>query len=201
MNENRIFFIKPEAVTAFTKNLKGRANFNDAVSKEQKSGYEPFELVKGTDPMVLRDAQGVLYVEPYKMNYHEGKLNDARYYLDDFAEYLSTRDDVGFLTYQNSYEEGTVLNAPLSGSEPGIGRIISDIHHHLEEGEDMPQEREEINLVYYPPQHLVEELMNWKRQEGKIYTVEEYILKEHLGGDKFLKVPDPAPAVRKFKNS
>lgn len=166
---------------------------------------------------VFKTLDGTLHSEPFLLFSHiRSQLDDSYLFLDDFVEELSHRNDVAFLTYGgrfNSYEDkdSAVLFAPLQGNEENIGGIIHDIEHHLEEGEEKPEEQETIYLIYYPKKEEIEFLMNWNLQvdrnsidykKKQIFFVERHIVRNILGGEKFLKNPyiEELVIVRKFKH-
>lgn len=161
---------------------------------------------------VLMDLDGKLYCEPFLIDGGSiGCLHNDKYDLDSFAEELSHRNDIAFVTYKGRWEQekSTLLFAPLNGNEPSIGGIISDIEHHLEEGEVAPPESEEITLLYYPNEENTKMLIDFDSQiHGKTaenmknqnYFVERYILNNILNGKKFLLHPiEEEKPKRKFK--
>lgn len=165
----------------------------------------------------FKTLDGELHSEPiFLFSYPKSQLNDEEIDLDAFVEELSKRDDVAFLTYAGRWDyykgkKSTVLFAPLQGDEENIGGIIHDIEHHLEDGESIPEEKEEIFLIYYPKKDEIEYLSNWSEhidrnsfdyQKKKIFFLERHIVRNILDGEKFLKhpIPDEPIIVRKFKH-
>lgn len=141
------------------------------------------------------------------------ELDDTKYRLDEFAEALSKRDDVGFLVHLGRWAKGKpgLLKGPLRGDEEGIGGVISDLEHHLEEGESAPAEKEALNLVFYPSQEERERLFRWserkeearpENRKRKIFFMEREVVRDLLGGDAF-RIPTPeeeSVPKRKFKS-
>jgi hypothetical protein len=166
---------------------------------------------------VFKTLDGILHSEPFLLFSHiRSQLDDANFFLDDFVEELSHRNDVAFLTYSGRFnhyngKQATVLFTPLHGDEENIGGIIHDIEHHLEEGEEKPEEQETIYLIYYPKKEEIESLVNWDLhvdrnsfdyKKKQIFFVERHIVRNILGGEKFLKHPyiEEPVIVRKFKH-
>lgn len=186
-------------------------------NSEQDLNNEQYTLVKMIknphSKVAFMNLEGEIFCEPFII---DGgpicQLNDAKYHLDELAESLSKRDDVAFITYTGRWakEKSTMLGCPLTGNEPGIGGVISEMEHHLEEGESRPEEKEEMTVLYFPNKHNVEYLLKFDSGiEGKLpenakaknYFVERYILNEILQAKEFLiHPPEPEVKVRKFKH-
>jgi hypothetical protein len=145
------------------------------------------------------DSDGVKYCNPFVMDYIYANLNNKTYHLDELVEHLSERDDVGFLI-NKSYSHRTILKCPLKDDEPYLNKIIEDIpHYNAEEDND-----ECITLVYYPKGEAIEQILNWTTDNDKVsHNVDDFIVREILGGNKFLKNPTIASEIeipkRKFK--
>lgn len=162
---------------------------------------------------VWKNTKGNIYIEPFILNKY-AQLENETYFLDDLVEHLSHRDDIAFMTYMGRWdrEQSTILYGPLSGNEKGIGGVISDIEHHLEEGESEPLEKECINLIYYPKNEQINQILNWnpnvdgrspENMKKQTYNIERYIVKDILGGQKFLQNPpeiEIETPKRKFKH-
>jgi hypothetical protein len=176
-----------------------------------------FELIKMVRNVNFKFAwinlDGELKCEPFILDgCAKAQLHNNKYHIDDLAEHLSHRDDIAFITYTGRWDrnKSTLLKAPLNGNEDSIGGIISEMEHHLEEGESAPAESEEMTIVYYPGKDNIKKLIEFdsriesKLPENKInqnYFVERYILNEVLGAKKFLiEPPEVEVKVRKFKH-
>lgn len=191
-------------------NIFSNDNEKDVFNEE----YTLVKMIKNPNSKVaFMNLNGDIFCEPFII---DGapicELNDAKYHLDELAENLSKRKDVAFITYTGRWakEKSTMLGCPLNGNEPGIGGVISEMTHHLEEGESQPLEKEEITLLYFPNKYNIEYLLNFDSQvEGRLpenlknknYFVERYILNEILQAKDFLiDPPEVEVKVRKFKN-
>lgn len=177
-----------------------------------------FQLVKLIEnynsKFAWQDLEGNLHCEPFILNGSPmSELHNAKYFLDEFAEELSHRNDIAFLTYTGRWEKNssTILFAPLTGEEESIGGVISEMEHHIEEGESRPEETEELNLLYYPNQDNIQQLIDfnpriqiqipeYKKKDN--YIVERFIINTILNGEKFLINPpvEEEVIVRKFRH-
>jgi hypothetical protein len=153
------------------------------------------------------NTEGKVYTSPIMIDYRKGNASDENYYLDELAESLSKRSDVSFIAYNGNYvNDAMILHAPLKGDEEHIGGIISDIEHHLEDGESKPEAKEELTIIYYPTPEALEKILKWSiREEGTkqgIYNIESFVLNKILGSEAYLKAPlvNPEPPKRKFKH-
>lgn len=162
-----------------------------------------------------RDLKGKLHCEPFILNqYIMSELDNIHYHLDEFAEKLSQRHDVAFITYTERWSDNksTLLFAPLKGDEKDIGGVINEITHHLEEGDAEPLEKEEINLIFYPNSENIEKVLFFAQNvEGRtsentrrhVFFVERFIVRDILGGEEFYIDPNPPieeKPKRKFKH-
>lgn len=189
----------------FSKNMQNYTDIN-------------FQLVKLIEnynsKFAWQDLDGHLHCEPFVLNGSPmSELHNAKYFLDEFAEDLSHRKDVAFLTYTGRWENkpSTILFAPLTGEEESIGGVISEMEHHIEEGESRPEETEELNLLYYPNENNIQQLIDFNpRIEGQIsenkkkgnFCVERFIINTILNGEKFLIHPpvEEEVIIRKFRH-
>lgn len=160
------------------------------------------------------DIEGKIHCEPFVINGSPiSELHNTKYFLDDFAEELSHRNDIAFITHTGRWEKHppTILFAPLTGNEPTIGGVISEMEHHIEEGESWPEETEELSIIYYPNENNIQQLIEFNPGiQGKLpenknkgnYFVERLILNIILGGEKFLIHPpqEEEVIVRKFRH-
>lgn len=176
--------------------------------------YSLIKMIKNPHSKIaFMNLDGEIFSEPFLIDGSAiCELHDAKYHLDELAESLSHRDDIAFITYTGRFdqEKSTMLGCPLTGNEPSIGGVISEIEHYLEEGESQPAEKEEITLFYFPNKNNVEYLLNFdSRTHGRLpenqkagnYFVERYILNEILGAKEFLiNPPEVEVKVRKFKH-
>lgn len=193
----------PKREDMFSKNLE-----KDLFNEE----YTLVKMIKNPHgKFAWQNLEGEFFCEPFVLDGSPiSQINDAKYHLDEFAESLSKRDDVAFITYTGRWnrEKSTMLGCPLTGNEPGIGGVISEMEHHLEEGESKPEEKEDIQ--YFPNKDNIEYLLKFDSQvEGRLpenaklknYFVERYIINEILGGKSFLiEPPEVEVKVRKFKH-
>lgn len=186
--------------------------FNDA----NKEGYKFIQSVANTHHKhIYKTGDGKIYMEPIVLDSGYSNINDTTYFLDDFVEHLSKRDDIAFLTYLGRWDKHkpTLLKCPLKGDEKDIGGVIYDIEHHLEEGESQPSEKETITVVYYPKQDDIKKILAWnddidgRKKENlkrKMYFLDVYITKDLLGGQQFVQNPPELEEVdlpkRKFKH-
>lgn len=176
-----------------------------------------FELVKMVKNVNFKFAwmnlDGDLKCEPFILSgCAKAELHNNKYHIDDLAEYFSHREDIAFVTYTGRWDrdKSTLLKAPLTGKEDSIGGIISEMEHHLEEGESAPAESEEMTIVYYPNKNNIKKLIEFDSQiEGRLsenkitrnYFVERYIINEVLGAKQFLiEPPQEEVKIRKFKH-
>lgn len=195
----------PERHEMFSSNLEEDLN---------NSKFELVKMVKNPNyKFAWLDLEGNLKCEPFILDGSaKSELHNGKYHIDDLAEYLSHRSDIAFITHTGRWDEkkSTLLKAPLSGNEESIGGIISEMEHHLEEGESAPEETEEMTIVFYPNKDNVKKLIEFDSQiqsklpENKInknYFVERYILNEVLGAKQFLiEPPEQEIKLRKFKH-
>jgi hypothetical protein len=197
---------KQSTVKEFSKNPVEDINNNE---------FEIIELVENPNhKLAWKDKSLTLHCEPFILTGHiMSELDDAHYYLDDFAEALSKRSDVAFIIYTERWserEEG-LLFAPLRGDEKGIGGVINEISHHLEDGDAEPEEKEEINLVFYPNSNNLEQVLFFdcdkegrlpENKNRKVYYVERFIVRDILGGAEFYIEPEKPEVTpqRKFKH-
>lgn len=161
---------------------------------------------------VIKTEDGKEHVEPILMleNYRTG-INDQDYKLDDLVESLSQRDDVALITYLDSFEHRNkekIIPCPIKGNEEGLGYVIYDIQHHLEDGETPPLEKETVSFVYYPKKEDLDKIKSFtlkdeRRQEyvdREIYSLERFIVKDVLGLHEFsIKPVEEKEPERKFK--
>lgn len=159
------------------------------------------------------DLEGQLNSEPFIIDGSpKCELHNAKYYIDELAEHLSSAPNIAFITYNGRWDrdKSTMLFGPLSGKEESIGGVISEMEHHLEEGESHPSETEELNIVFYPNKDNIKVLIEFdsiiesrkpeNRNNGN-YFVERYIVNELLGAKEFLiEKPEEIIKVRKFKH-
>lgn len=191
----------------------------DLFSKNLQNYTDPnFQLVKRIENYALKfawqDLKGYFHCEPFTLNGSPmSELHNAKYFLDEFAEDLSHRNDVAFLTYTGRWENkpSTLLFAPLTGEEQSIGGVISEMEHHIEDGESYPEETEELNLLYYPNQNNIQQLIEFhpaihgREPENKKkdnFCVERFIINTILNGEKFLIHPpvEEEVIIRKFRH-
>lgn len=188
-----------------------------STSIEKDLNNPDFELVKMVKNVNFKFAwmnlDGELKCEPFILSgCAKAELHNDKYHIDELAEYFSHREDIAFITYTGRWdrEKSTLLKAPLTGNEESIGGIISEMEHHLEEGESAPAESEEMTIVYYPNKENIKKLIEFdskiegRLEENKItknYFVERYIINEVLGAKQFLiEPPEVEVKVRKFKH-
>ena len=186
-------------------------NFEQDLTNEE---YSLIKMIKNPHSKIaFMNLDGEIFCEPFIIDGSPiCQLNDAKYHLDELAENLSHRNDVAFITYTGRWnkEKSSLLGGPLTGNEPGIGGIISNMKHHLEEGEAQPAEKEEMTVLYFPNQTNVEYLLKFdsgvegkspENVKAKNYFVERYILNEILEAKQFLiNPPEVEVKVRKFKH-
>lgn len=181
----------------------------------QNNEFVIIELIENPNhKLAWKDKKAKLHCEPFILTSHiMSELDDAHYHLDELTQMLSLRSDVAFITYTARWaeKESSLLFGPLLGNEEGIGGIINDINHHLEEGDSEPEEKEEINLVFYPTSKNMEQVLFFDSQidgrkpenlKRKVLFVERLIVRDILGGAKFyIEPPQPEEIPkRKFKH-
>ena len=134
----------------------------------QNNEFVIIELIENPNhKLAWKDKKAKLHCEPFILTSHiMSELDDAHYHLDELTQMLSLRSDVAFITYTARWaeKESSLLFGPLLGNEEGIGGIINDINHHLEEGDSEPEEKEEINLVFYPTSKNMEQVLFFDSQ-------------------------------------
>ncbi len=213
-------------VEASEENIKMREKIRAAslIGSEQNlitrlKNYE-FLLVKRhkvTDMQLYEDVNGKLYCSPITLEHNRANLHDGNYFIDDFLEKLSKRDDVALCSFDHSNNQSTFIKCPLvedSSVSKLLGKVIYDIEHHLEENEEAPIEKEGFTIKYYPQQdeikkikdfyhsfhHINEERMLYYKE--KIYNIQEFIVRKILCGDEFYKHHPKEEIIikRKFKN-
>lgn len=186
--------------------------FNDIKSNK----YHFIQYVENShDKHIWQKGDGPIYMEPIILDSGYANINDDTYFLDDLVEHLSHRDDIAFLTHLGRWDKETVglLKCPLKGNEKGIGGVIYDIEHHLEEGDATPAEKETISVVYYPKQEDSKKIIAWheeidgrtpENRKRNIYFLDLFIIKDMLGGQQFLQKPPELTEAelpkRKFKH-
>ncbi|NCQ50302.1 hypothetical protein GW796_00065 [archaeon] len=154
---------------------------------------------------VWGDINGNLFLDPQIYNYIGANLSNGEYHLDELVEFLMSREDVAFITNSESSRyanNSKLLQCPLSLSNPSLSEIISDIpSYNSKEGND-----ETICLVFTPNTEQIKKMMNWeiKKETNYIHNLENYVIRELLGCEKFRKVPvvevEPVVPKRKFKS-
>lgn len=227
INEYHYMLVKSSTLDMIRK--YGKLPFLAAIDKQstvkefsknpvQDVNNDEFEIIERLEnpnnKLAWKDKSLTLNCEPFILTSHiMSELDDAHYHLDDFAEKLSKRSDVAFITYTerwSEHEEG-LLFAPLNGDEKGIGGVINEITHHLEDGDSEPEEQEEINLVFYPSSTNLEQVLFFDRdKEGRlpqnrnrgVYFVDRFIVRDILGGHEFYIEPEKPEETpkRKFKH-
>ncbi len=191
---------------------KEAQSLNDFVNKKcfnhsDDSQYEFIQFVHNKNHLkVWKDSKGEMCMTPFVFDYISANLDNGTYHLDSLIEHLMQRDDVAFIINISRWaeDECKLLKCPLSENEPGLNRIISDIPgYNAEEGKD-----ETITLVYYPKPEHIDSIMNWEHDKndrgGRIWNLDNYIVRDLLGCDKFSKKPiletESVVPKRKFKN-
>lgn len=185
-------------------------NFENSLNDSE---YTLIKLIKNPNSKIAwMDIEGQLHCEPFLINGVYAAFHNDKYDLDGFAEELSTRSDIAFITNTGRWAENkaTLLFSPLEGNESSIGGIISNMEHHLEEGENPPPENEEMTILYYPNSDNIKMLIEFDPQihgrtlentKNQDFFVERYILNNILNGKKFLLNPiEEEKPKRKFKH-
>lgn len=194
-----------------------RSNFLKGLTKKDLlSDNKDFVIVEtkyndwGT---IWKTNEGDYYLEPLNLTWINANLSNKNYYLDELVEHLSQQDNVAFVTHLDRWDknDSKLLFTPLTGNEEGIGTIIFDIEHNLEEGDEYPTDETETATLYYFPDHdnkeLIQNLVNIANdrdlldKSNKVFNVATHVLQNILGAKAFLKVPEnSAVNKRKFKN-
>lgn len=191
--------------TFFSKNIKEDINNdNFFIVKEIKNEHGIFAYSTEGNSICM----GPVFLVEYYMT----GIDDVNYKLDEFLENLSQRSDISLLCNMGRWEKDPVkpLTCPLKGNEPGVGKIIYDIEHHLEGNESSPAEKETFSLIFYPNEEQKKSILEFNIRDKDtrqpyidrgIFNVEKYIVQDILGGEAFLNRPfiEEVPK-RKFKN-
>lgn len=188
---------------------------NKYVENANNNQYQFIQMVPNNHSVqIWKSSEGKIYSQPFILDYLYGKISDTYFHLDDFVEKLSHRNDIAFLTYTECFakEPVGILPCPLKGDENGIGGVINEIEHHIEEGESWPQEKETVTVIFYPSQEDLKKILSWNRDEEikkpevkkrRLYNVEQFIIEDILGGKEFLQHPiveEEETPKRKFKH-
>ena len=195
---------------------EGNMISNDYFNDVKNSNYHFVQYVENSHHKhIWQKGDGTIYMEPVILDSGYAEINDVTYFLDDLVEHLSHRDDIAFITHLGRWDkqDTTLLHCPLQGHEKGIGRVIYDIEHHLEEGDSDPAEKETISVVFYPKQEDIKKIVAWNEEidgrtpenvKRKLFFLDRFIIRDMLGGQAFLQRPpeveeDNLPK-RKFKH-
>jgi phage pi2 protein 07 len=197
-NLNEISGVKSNQMSEFINNKC----FDDIKNKDD----ELIQFVKNkNDLRIWKTSDGELHAPPMILDYIAAKLDNETYHLDLLIEHLMKRDDVSFLTEEGRWSTAKkqILSCPMTGEEKGVENIISDIPGY-NSTEDC---NESITLIYKPKSEDVRKIMDWEMDKhdktSRIWNVENYIVRDLLGCDRFSKnpviVPESVVPKRKFK--
>ncbi len=169
--------------------------------------FHSFRILKSSDD---------IYMAPLGLDYIYAGLHDGSYYLDELTEFLSSRSDISFIIYDHENKSRKELRCPLSVhhyEDKEIGSIIYDIQHHLGENESQPEENEGLSIFFRPSTAQIDKLLEFQKEfnqnkeyrlsyvSRQIYNVEQFVVRDLLGGEEFFKHPpkEELKPIRKFK--
>lgn len=167
-------------------------------------GARTYEWIRHPVPYLKEIQSGDIIPLPiYLLNIDGYGFNDVTCTLDAFAEFMSQQSDIKLISgldrfYESEYGRH-MIDCPVNGDEAGLGYVIYNIDHNTENGETRPLSCETMGFVFTPTVEQWGKIMDWKYQKNqeklktkthRCLSVEDYILRDILGGRSFLKEPE-----------
>jgi hypothetical protein len=155
-----------------------------------------------SNSQIWQSTNGVFHSQPFFIDHIHASFHDNNYPLEDFLQHLCKKNNVGLIS-NIQYNQGKILKPSLSLQDNDINDILYEIEHHLEDNDVRPPEVKGAALLFYPNQDEIFSLNAWHAKKdclpgssnynNRIFNVQQHILRNILGGDKFYK----RKAVRK----